>query len=335
MGSSESAESTTRRVVLSAAAAGAALAPRLAAPPPAKALLSLPTRLKNRYFLCRHGESTVDVAGTVQSNPSFKYDVAFGLTSAGRDQMLAAGEFAEDVLGFTQGFIYTSNFQRASQSAEVLRQALGLLISDVRVTYRNLDPRLMGAFDGRSAAEVLPAVRAADDGDPMSYPPPAPDSMAPRLSTESLMDIYRRALEVITRYEAIYPGIDIALVSHSDWLEVCQAMLCGVDLRDMHSTVPAFELGEVRRVDASEPGVVRVLSAAGESEFQYAIPLSRQEALARCNRGDVSACDAPPPDFYELKCRDPARWRDIDCASRFPDGVPPARRGDARAMRVR
>ena len=54
----------------------------------AKAFIDLPSRLHNRYFLVRHGESTLDVRNQILSNPSYKYDTTYGLTAKGVEQVL-------------------------------------------------------------------------------------------------------------------------------------------------------------------------------------------------------------------------------------------------------
>ena len=53
----------------------------------AKAFIDLPSRLHNRYFLVRHGESTLDVRNQILSNPSYKYDTTYGLTAKGVEQV--------------------------------------------------------------------------------------------------------------------------------------------------------------------------------------------------------------------------------------------------------
>ena len=76
-----------RLVLASRRAAGRVRARRVSRrglrPPPARAFIDLPSRLHNRYFLVRHGESTLETRGLVLSNPSFKYDTTYGLTRAG------------------------------------------------------------------------------------------------------------------------------------------------------------------------------------------------------------------------------------------------------------
>eukprot|EP00898_Chlorokybus_atmophyticus_P006897 jgi/Chlat1/7208/Chrsp57S06764 len=208
--------------------------------------------MNNRYFLVRHGESYLsreyapgaDVPGIILSNPAFKYDFTWGLTQKGRRQMFAAAQRIE-ALDFSNGWIYTSNFQRAFQSAAILRSSLGMLFANVRTEFAGLlDPRKMGVLD-RQCVRAREGVWEQDQLDYGVAPPPAPDSMQPQGSTESVQDIHRRALETFTRLERTYYGTDIILVSHTDVLEVFQATLLGTDLGNHHADY-AFVDGEVR-----------------------------------------------------------------------------------------
>ena len=114
-------------------------------PPPARAFIDLPSRLHNRYFLVRHGESTLETRGLVLSNPSFKYDTTYGLTRAGMAQMHAAARTIAETYDGAPSWLYTSNFQRSFQSALIVREDLGMLFSQLRAEFSGLlDPRENG-----------------------------------------------------------------------------------------------------------------------------------------------------------------------------------------------
>ena len=76
------------------------------------AFIDLPSRLHNRYFFVRHGESVLDVrnGGMILSNPSFKYDTTFGLTARGRAQMQEAAKTILRDFDGAPAWLYTSNF---------------------------------------------------------------------------------------------------------------------------------------------------------------------------------------------------------------------------------
>ncbi len=248
----------------------------LTRPKRAVAFIELPSRLHNRYFLVRHGESVLDVRKQVLSNPSFKYDATFGLTGRGREQMREAARIILEEYDGAPAWLYTSNFQRSFQSALVLREELGLLFSQMRTEFSGLlDPRKMGALDfgPQSAWEE---VWANDLEDPRSTPPPVPSSLQPSASVESCVDLYRRAQEAFTRLEATYYGEDVVIVSHQDTLSLFAAALNGTELGRHHLDYK-FDLGDVMCVDLSVPPVDRRFSptdlrgdyAVGDSAINY------------------------------------------------------------------
>ncbi|KAK3240607.1 hypothetical protein CYMTET_49561 [Cymbomonas tetramitiformis] len=80
-----------------------------------------------------------------------RYDFTWVLTEKGRDQMHATADLFADS-DFAPSWIYTSNFQRSFQSACVLREDFGMLFANLRTEFAGLlDPRKMGALDGKSA----------------------------------------------------------------------------------------------------------------------------------------------------------------------------------------
>ena len=248
----------------------------LTRPRRAAAFIELPSRLHNRYFFVRHGESVLDVRKQVLSNPSFKYDATFGLTGRGREQMREAARIILEEYDGAPAWLYTSNFQRSFQSALVLREELGLLFSQMRTEFSGLlDPRKMGALDfgPQSAWED---VWANDLEDPRSTPPPVPSSLQPSASVESCVDLYRRAQEAFTRLEATYYGEDVVIVSHQDTLSLFAAALNGTELGRHHLDYK-FDLGDVMCVDLTVPPDDRKFSptdlrgdyAVGDSAINY------------------------------------------------------------------
>ena len=221
-----------------------------AVPSPALAFIDLPSRLHNRYFLVRHGESLLDTRGIVLSNPSFKYDTTYGLTKLGISQMHLASKKITDEYDGAPSWLYTSNYQRSFQSSLIIREDLGMLFSQLRTEFSGLlDPRKMGDLDYKSQ-ELWKDVWARDLLDPTNTPPPVPASLQPSASVESPRDLFRRALECFTRLESTYYGEDVILVSHQDTLSLFTASVMGTKLTDHHKDW-AMELGEVRCLDLS------------------------------------------------------------------------------------
>lgn len=246
---------TPRRAALLGAAAGVGLSLG-AGERRAHALVLPPCRLRNRYFLVRHGESELEARDLLLSNAAFKYDATYGLTERGRAQMVEAAETILDTKweggAAEPAWIYTSNFQRTWQSALILRDELGLLFSDMRTEFSGLlDPRKVGALDWQSI-DNMNAVWANDAKDPSSTPPPVASSLQPRASVDSVLDLYRRSVEAFSRLEGSYAGLDIVLVGHDDTLSAFYATMYGSDLRSHHADFP-FACGQVRCLDLSRP----------------------------------------------------------------------------------
>ena len=203
-----------------------------------------------RGFWKCHGESTLEdytwpdgSQGKLLSNPGFKYDFGWSLTEKGRAQLLKTADHMEEELDFDDGWIYTSNFQRSYQSALVLRESMSMGFAFLRTEFSGLlDPRKVGDLDGKPSATMAP-VYANDANDVFSTPPPVPSSLQPSASVESVQDVYRRALEAITRLERSYFGSDVVLVSHADTLSIYAAAMFGTDLGRHHYDWP-FEHGQ-------------------------------------------------------------------------------------------
>ena len=186
------------------AGAAALTALPIADPKPARAFIDLPSRLHNRYFLVRHGESTLDVRGMFLSNPSVQIRHHLRLNETGHQPDARGGARHQRRVRRAPSWLYTSNFQRSFQSALILREDLGLLFSQLRTEFSGLlDPRKMGALDFDSQSK-WDAVWAGDEKDSNNTPPPVPASLQPSASVESPRDLYRRALEAFTRLEATY-----------------------------------------------------------------------------------------------------------------------------------
>lgn len=129
-----------------------------------------------------------------------------------------------------------------------------MLFANLRTEFAGLlDPRKMGALDGRSS-DLLQEVWANDLADETSTPPPVPASQEPAASVESCVDLYRRCVETFSRLEGTYFGDDIILVSHQDVLSVYTAALMGTELSRHHLDWP-YELGQGRLIDLTKaPG---------------------------------------------------------------------------------
>jgi broad specificity phosphatase PhoE len=98
--------------------------------------------LRNSYWVMRHGQSKANVGGVIVSSIDADRRGDFGLSEAGREQVLAAARGS----GLTAGtLICSSDFARARQTAQLMRDCLGT--AEV-VSAPALRERYFGDFDG-------------------------------------------------------------------------------------------------------------------------------------------------------------------------------------------
>jgi broad specificity phosphatase PhoE len=186
--------------------------------------------LANRYLVMRHGQSKANVGGVIVSSIDRDRQGDFGLSALGRDQALAAAGGS----GLPAGtVICSSDFARARQTAEIVRDCLG---APGVVLAPALRERYFGEFDGSPVASYA-RVWAADEagaGDAVSGVEPAAAVLA-------------RAAGLVAELEQAYRDRDILLVSHGDTLQILQAGFAGLD-PSRHRTVPHLETAEIRRL---------------------------------------------------------------------------------------
>jgi glucosyl-3-phosphoglycerate phosphatase len=185
--------------------------------------------LRNRYRGMRHGQSKANVKNVIVSCIDNDDPGEYGLTDAGREQVLiavAGSALPGDTL------IYCSDFARALETARIVSTALGA--ADVTVT-EALRERYFGDWEG-TASDNYAAVWAADKT--------SPDHSESHV--EPVNSVLARATEFVVTLEERYSGRDILLVSHGDTLQILQT---GFSLMNpgRHRELPHFEPGEIRR----------------------------------------------------------------------------------------
>ena len=186
--------------------------------------------LRNRYFGLRHGQSLANLEGIVLSDPAAGVP-GYGLSPAGREQV-RRGVTACRALG-GDVTIWSSDFARARESAEVAREVLGT--APVRLSPR-LRERAFGTWEG--GPNVAYATVWAED---------LLDAGHTRWDVESAAQVLERALGLLRELEEAAPsgGATFLLVSHGDPLQILAAGLQGLGAGQHRSLVP-WETGEVR-----------------------------------------------------------------------------------------
>lgn len=185
----------------------------------------------NRYFAFRHGESQANVKGIVVSDPAIGM-AGYGLTEEGHRQVRASVGEAADGFGIDT-LIVSSDFKRAAETAEIIREALGVEAVQYDVRLRE---RFFGEFEGAPHASYSTAWKNDALG-----------SMQEVSGVESAEAVRDRMFAVIKSLEAEYAGRKIILVSHGDPLLILQTAFEGLDAAQ-HRSLPYFATAELREL---------------------------------------------------------------------------------------
>lgn len=156
----------------------------------------------NKYFVMRHGGTEGNQSGVV----SYKNQATDNLTAEGEEQ---AKNAAEDLKSKNIDLIVTSNFTRTKETAEIVRQTLGLgvdaVVEDARLCEVN-----PGDFDGKPWSEYHEHVSTSGS-----------NWFDRKIGGgESLKDVMRRTAEALYEIEEKHKGKNILLVTHGGpaWL---------------------------------------------------------------------------------------------------------------------
>jgi probable phosphoglycerate mutase len=184
--------------------------------------------MNNSYYVFRHGESRANVEGIIVSDPVVG-TVDYGLTDEGRRQVRAGISGAEIFDADT--LIVSSDFLRAVQTAEIIREALGAapVVFDER-----LRERFFGEREGLSH-ENYAATWKNDASDPNQA----------HNGAETVGEVLERMQAVISSLEEAYSGRKIILVSHGDPLMILLSSFAGVG-PGQHRSLPYIGTAEIR-----------------------------------------------------------------------------------------
>lgn len=215
----------------------------------------LPTDLKNRYYLLRHGQSTANVAEIISSSRSLAYTDKHGLTATGYEQGVGSAKQLVDLLAHESGakrgervILVSSPFARAYQTALACLDGLqspdlqsrlsdlGLELETQVVLNDNLVERYFGRLDAQAIytyAYVWPL-------DKFNVTHTAFD-------VESVAAVCTRLREVVLELEKVYDNCHLVWVSHADVLQIAQMYAAGADNVGEFSSY-RFQNGEVRKM---------------------------------------------------------------------------------------
>lgn len=170
-----------------------------------------------RVLAIRHGETAWNVDARIQG----QLDIP--LNELGRWQ---AARVAQTLAGETIDAIYTSDLQRARQTAQPIADAMGLPLG----LEQGLRERRFGAFEGLLYPEIQ--ARWPDGAKRWSTREPA---YAPEGGGESLIDFYARVVDTASRLAAAHAGQSIVLVAHGGVMDCLYRAATRVDLQQHRS----------------------------------------------------------------------------------------------------
>jgi glucosyl-3-phosphoglycerate phosphatase len=189
--------------------------------------------LANSYSVMRHGQSKANVRGVIVSRLETDASGDYGLTALGREQVRAAALAWSSPAGAppARTLIFSSDFARAAQSAQIVRAQLAAPAVAIAAALRE---RCFGDWDGTPTANYR-AVWAADEAGRADH------------GVEPATAVLDRVMAFIADLEGRHSGRDILLVSHGDTLQILQAGLARMDPAK-HRHLPHLETAEIRRL---------------------------------------------------------------------------------------
>ncbi|MCI0619635.1 class I tRNA ligase family protein [Candidatus Wolfebacteria bacterium] len=165
----------------------------------------------NTYFVMRHGQSEGNTKGTVNYLP----EVSDGLTDVGRAEVART---LKHLRPGTIDVIITSPLQRTRETAEMVREYLGLGADGVLVDERLGEVRV-GEFQGLTWGEYHDTYTLEEQF------VTAPEG------GETRTEVKHRAGELLHEIEERYQGKSILLISHEGVIELFYAVIEGADAK--------------------------------------------------------------------------------------------------------
>ena len=191
-------------------------------------------RLANRYFIMRHGQSLANLQQVIVSHPQNGVD-AYGLSEQGmiqvRESVQSSPELDSSLL------IVSSDFRRARESAEIVRELLGStnsLLFDQRLRERNF-----GEWE-LTPDSAYPLVWAGDEINPDND----------EKGVESPNQVMARVTALVCEYEEKISGVTMLLISHGDPLQILQTAFSKQDASE-HRRQLHLETAEIRELNLS------------------------------------------------------------------------------------
>ena len=187
---------------------------------------------RNTYYVMRHGEAENNTLEVLDAS----LDSRLHLTEKGRQQAL---ESAAGFKGTTIDLIVTSPILRTKETADILRQQLGLKPEQIVIDegVREYSP---GIFEGKSLAEL---VKACGGQDRYIWRPEG---------GEDYEDVKKRMGDFLYKVDTKYEGKNILIVSHETPLMLLVASARGLDsaqTKEIRKSGDFMRNAEIRPLD--------------------------------------------------------------------------------------
>ena len=187
----------------------------------------MPT-LKNQFFVMRHGQSMANVDGLIVSHPENGLN-NYGLSDIGRQQVIE-GIQASKLNARTH--LFSSDFKRARETAEVVQQTLNCnhkIVFDERLRERHFGDFELGPDT------YYPDIWAMDKcghGHAEHH-------------VETVQSVVQRALAVVFDFEENFTNETCLIIAHGDILQILQTAFFQIP-PSRHRELPHLETAEVR-----------------------------------------------------------------------------------------
>mgnify|MGYP001612073627 CR=1 FL=1 len=195
--------------------------------------MKLTKKFKNRYFIIRHGESKANIANILLSHPK-EGTLSFGLSPKGKKQVkISVSKSKKNKLLDSDVIIYSSDFLRAKETAEIAKKLLGIKKINF---HKKLRERYFGKYD-KTSLENIKIAWEHDKKNPNHK----------HKGVESPNKVLKRTLTVINELEKKYNGKKILLVSHGDVLQILHTYFSKKPV-SRHRHIPHLETAEIREL---------------------------------------------------------------------------------------
>lgn len=184
--------------------------------------------MNNIYYFMRHGQSLANLKHLVISYPENAIN-HYGLSAIGKKQVLDSISKSKDLDKNT--IIYSSDFKRAKESAEIVSSYLK---TKKMLFSKNLRERNLGFYE-KGKDNMYHKLWEKDlKGETLK-------------SCESVLSIAKRFKELIIEIEKKHKGKKILFVTHGDVISVGLSVLNNKPVKEHHKRYSILENAEIKK----------------------------------------------------------------------------------------